>query len=233
MAVSRSRKDGRPCEASRASATMSWDHSCPAASTSSTTAARGPTHLSSWPRFQPHEYPSRAPQSKRSDVDATQSGARLDRRMEPTLGDRHHADSPSVMAPRVVLTTRMTSVVTRPPSSITMTAPSGATWISSLSCGPRSGPDVGAFPGRPTMPACRGEGLRQSRRVTVTRTQPHAIRQPLPAVDYAGKPLCDVRPRWPADYRERRLRDALDRRVDRTDGCERAQDGWQEHGSLH
>ena len=136
MAVSRTRKDGRPCEASRASATMSWDHSRPAASTSSTTAARGPTHLSRRARFQPHEYPSRTPQSKRSDVDATQSGARLTGGWNRLSATATTLTPRSVMAARVVLTTRMTSVVTRPPSSITMTAPSGAAWISLLSCGP-------------------------------------------------------------------------------------------------
>lgn len=83
------------------------------------------------------------------------------------------------------------------------------------------------------MPAGRGEGLRQFGRAAVAGTQPHAILQPLPAVDYAGKTLCDIRPPCPADYRERRLRDALDRIVGGTDGCERAQDGRQEHNSPH
>src|SRR5215471_9520761 len=83
------------------------------------------------------------------------------------------------------------------------------------------------------MPTRCGEGLRQFGRAAVASTQPYAILQPLPAVDYAGQPLCDIRPTWPADYRERRLPDALDRRVDRTNGCQRAQAGRQEHGSLH
>src|SRR5205823_279538 len=48
-----------------------------------------------------------------------------------------------------------------------------------------------------------------------------------------GQPLCDIRPPCPAHYRERCLPDALDRRVDRADGCDRAQDGRQEHGSPH